>query len=287
MVRNGYFCCTVLCLMPRKNSLNQLKADLTIELFKLAAFDDIILDTCQENDFHQVLWITKCTGNNTCTIDYNKYTYKDNQIVVIYPRQTGQIDLEGKEGYLLIVDNDLFFEINQSINSNYLNGYFSNVFVSIDEKTDKSLMAILSLMFQEYEELNRELLMKSYLQPFLFHVASLYKKDTFLNNQNTQLFVDFIKLVDQNFIAHKDVRFYADELNISEKKLNEICKMASGKTTKQFIQERLVLEIKKEIKSGTKTLKEIAFNLGFSEPEYFTWFFKQQTSMTPKEFSEK
>ncbi|NMA73332.1 MAG: helix-turn-helix domain-containing protein [Bacteroidales bacterium] len=273
--------------MEKKNLSTQLKADLTIYLFKLAEFDEVILDANQENDFHQLLWITKCSGNNTCTIDYNDYTFRDNQIVVIYPRQTGEIDLEGKEGYLLVINNDIFFEINQIVNSNYLNGYFSNVFVSIDEKTRQSLTAILSLMFQEYEGLNREVLMKSYLQSLLFHVASLYRKDTLLNNQTTQLFVDFIKLVDQNFVEHREVKFYADELNLSEKKLNEICKTASGKTTKQFIQERLVLEIKKEIKSGTSTLKEIAFNLGFSEPEYFTRFFKQQTSMTPKEFSEK
>lgn len=273
--------------MEKKKNLNSLGADLTVNLFKLTEYESPFLCFDQEKDFHQLLWITKCSGNSTCTIDYVDYTLQDDQVVVIYPRQTGKIDLYGKEGFLLAINNDLFFEINQIINSNYLNGYFSNVFVSVDKKTNQSLVAILSLMFQENEDQNRETLMKSYLQAFLFHVASLYKKDTVLNNQNTQLFVDFIKLVDLNFVMHKEVTFYAGELKISEKKLNEICKAASGKTTKQFIQERLVLEIKKEIKSGTKTLKEIAFDLGFSEPEYFTRFFKQHTTMTPKEFAEK
>lgn len=267
--------------------MTRLGSDLTILLFKLAELEDIVMDTYQQNNFHQVLWITKCEGDNTGTIGLNNYTFQDNQIVVLYPGQICKINLDGNDGYLLVVNNDIFFEINQIINSNYLNGYFSNVFVSTDEKTKKSLTTILSLMFIEAEGLNREILMKSYLQAFLFHVASLYTKDTVFNTQEAQLFIDFIKLVDQKFIEHKDVKFYANELNISEKRLNEICKAASDKTTKQYIQDRLVLEIKREIKSGTKTLKEIAFNLGFSEPEYFTRFFKQQTSMTPKEFSEK
>lgn len=71
---------------------------------------------------------------------------------------------------------------------------------------------------------------------------------------------------------------------MTNKKINEICIKGTGKTIKQHLQERLILEIKKEIRLRRKSLKEIAFDLGFNEPAYFTRFFKQHTTLTPKEF---
>lgn len=178
-------------------------------------------------------------------------------------------------------------EINQKINSDYLNGYFSNIFISLDKKRTLTLNHIQNLIIEEYNDQNRSILMESYLQSFLFHIASFNENKILSNNRNVVLFIEFVKLTDNNFIRNRDVVFYAKELNISEKKLNEVCKALSGKTTKQFIQERLILEIKKEIKLGTKNLKEIAFELGFNESAYLTRFFKQQTSISPSEFKEE
>nr|WP_255489373.1 helix-turn-helix transcriptional regulator [Dysgonomonas sp. 216] len=73
-------------------------------------------------------------------------------------------------------------------------------------------------------------------------------------------------------------------MGVSCKKVNELCKRGTGRTVKQHLQDRLILEIKKEIRLGDKNLKEIAFNLGFNEPAYFTRFFKQHTAVTPTDF---
>ena len=53
---------------------------------------------------------------------------------------------------------------------------------------------------------------------------------------------------------------------MSDKVVNDISKKVLGKTVKDIIQDRLVLEIKREIASGIKTFKELAFHLGFNEP---------------------
>jgi AraC-like DNA-binding protein len=71
---------------------------------------------------------------------------------------------------------------------------------------------------------------------------------------------------------------------MSNKAINEYCKKYSGRTIKQHLQEKLILEIKRDIRLNKKSLKEIAFDLGFNEPAYFTRFFKQQTGQTPSDF---
>nr|WP_288210429.1 helix-turn-helix domain-containing protein [uncultured Dysgonomonas sp.] len=263
------------------------KTDFSIEIFRLEELTNTLFSNYQRYDFHQIIWFVKTKGDNLYSIDFNKYTISDNQIVIIYPRQIERVDLKGKEGFLFAINNDVFFEINQKINSDYLNGYFSNVFISLDKKRTLTLNHIQNLILEEYNDQNRSVLMESYLQSFLFHIASFNENKILSNNRNVVLFVEFVKLTDNNFIRNRDVVFYAKELNISEKKLNEVCKALSGKTTKQFIQERLILEIKKEIKLGTKNLKEIAFELGFNESAYLTRFFKQQTSISPSEFKEE
>lgn len=263
------------------------KTDFSIEIFRLEELTNTLFSNYQRYDFHQIIWFVKTKGDNLYSIDFNKYTISDNQIVIIYPRQIERVDLKGKEGFLFAINNEIFFEINQKINSDYLNGYFSNVFISLDKKRTLTLNHIQNLIIEEYNDQNRSILMESYLQSFLFHIASFNENKILSNNRNVVLFVEFVKLTDNNFIRNRDVVFYAKELNISEKKLNEVCKALSGKTTKQFIQERLILEIKKEIKLGTKNLKEIAFELGFNESAYLTRFFKQQTSISPSEFKEE
>ena len=263
------------------------KIDFSIEIFKLEELTNEDFSNYKRYDFHQIIWFVKCNGDRSYSIDFNKYNIIDNQLVIAYPRQIERLDCKGKEGYLIAVNNDVFFEINQKIKSDYLNGYFSNLFIPLDEKISSTLNQIKDLIIEEYRQQNRPVLMESYLQSFLFHIAFFSQNMTSLNSRNVILFIDFIKLIDNNFNTTRDVQFYAKSLNISEKKLNDISKSLSGKTTKQFIQERLVLEIKKEIKLGIKNLKQISFELGFNEPAYLTRFFKQQTSMSPSEFKEE
>lgn len=267
--------------------LNRLEGDQFIEIFRLEQADDAIFGNYQRYDFHQVIWFKKAGGNPAYSLDFKEYTIADNQVVVVFPGQIDILDTEGKEGYLFAIHNENFFHINQHIQSYYLNGYASNVFITLDDSTSFILNRLMELILQEYQEENRIVLMESYMQAFLFHVSSLYEfSDTFKNKPDTAV-SELMKLVDDNFMVERDTDFYATQLGLSNKKVNELSVKGTGKTIKQHLQERLLLEIKKEIRLGAKSLKEIAFELGFSEPAYFTRFFKQQTGMTPSEFKEK
>ena len=97
---------------------------------------------------------------------------------------------------------------------------------------------------------------------------------------------DLLDLIEMNYIEHRDVCFYSEKMSMSDKVVNDISKKVLGKTVKDIIQDCLVLEIKREIASGIKTFKELAFHLGFNEPSYFTRFFKQKTGLTPEKYRE-
>ncbi len=264
--------------------LNQLKEEPFIEIFRLEDMNDTIFDNYQRYDFYQLLWFTRAGGNCSYFLDFNEYIIKEDQFVLIFPGQIDRLDIEGKEGFLFTIHNDIFYQINQRIKSDYLNGYFAHTFVTADNETRKILEQIRSLILTEYTSENRIVLMQSYMEAFLFYLSSLFETTDIFKNRSDFLVSKLMRLIDLNFIRQRENDFYAAELGVSIKKLNEDCKKGTGKTVKQHLQEKLILEIKKEIRLKQKNLKEIAFDLGFNEAAYFTRFFKKHTSMTPKEF---
>ena len=272
------------------NLLNQLKEGRFIEIFRLQDIDDSFFNDYQRYDFFQLLWFTQVEGERKYFIDFTDYTFAANEVVLVYPGQIDRIDLNQIEGYLFAIDNDTFFHINQHLNSDYLNGYFSNVFVSLNEDIQQILEQILKLMLTEYEGKKRIMLLESYMDGFLQHITEAFEKTNtyknILQNKSNTTIAALMKLIDRHFMQERNTDFYAQQLGLTPKKLNEVSLKGTGKTVKQHLQQVLLLEIKKEIRLNQKSIKEIAFDLGFSEPAYLTRFFKQQTAQTPTEFRE-
>jgi len=61
-------------------------------------------------------------------------------------------------------------------------------------------------------------------------------------------------------------------------------KTQSGKPAIKHIHERQLLEAKRLLFHANNSLKEIAFDLGFSDASYFNRFFKRETGVTPAEY---
>jgi len=77
---------------------------------------------------------------------------------------------------------------------------------------------------------------------------------------------------------------FASQLNIHINHLNKALKEVTGKTTSELISNRIVQEAKFLLKSTTWSIKEIAWTMGFDEPNHFSAFFKRHNGCTPKQF---
>ena len=267
--------------------LSELKSERFIEVYKLQDAKDRVFNNFRHYNMHQIIWFTDVGNDNMYSLDFEEYKISDGEIVIVYPEQIVMLDMYGKKGYLFAIDNESFFEINQHLQSDYLNGYYSNVFIRPDTGTKEILNKLMVLITEENDGRNRIKLMKSYMEAFLFHLSELFENDERSEKISDRTIVDILRLADSYFITERDTNFYATRLGLSNKRVNEIFTKGTGKTIKQYLQERLVLEMKKEIRLDTRSLKEIAFDLGFSEPAYFTRFFKLHTGVTPSEFKAK
>jgi len=77
---------------------------------------------------------------------------------------------------------------------------------------------------------------------------------------------------------------YADKIGITATHLNVLCRNAVNQSALDIIHERALLEAKRNLVYTTMTISEVSYVLGFSDPAYFTRFFKRQSALSPKDF---
>ncbi|WP_428225624.1 helix-turn-helix domain-containing protein [Flavobacterium sp.] len=96
--------------------------------------------------------------------------------------------------------------------------------------------------------------------------------------------LQFKTLLNQKVTTNHQPSFYATHLGLNTKQLNLLVKENLGKTTQQIINEKLIALAKSKLFNTQLIVKEIAFDLGFEDPLYFSRIFKLHTGVSPKEF---
>jgi AraC family transcriptional activator of pobA len=104
------------------------------------------------------------------------------------------------------------------------------------------------------------------------------------DDRHAALFRAFRKLVEQHYRQQWSVADYADALGITRDRLHDICRRAAGRPAVDVIQDRLVIEAKRALIYSSLSVAEIAFDLGFRDPAYFSRFFSRRTGCAPSVF---
>lgn len=90
--------------------------------------------------------------------------------------------------------------------------------------------------------------------------------------------------IEEQFRRQPSIEAFADQLGMTSAHLNTLCRRLAGRSALQLLHERLLLEAKRQLTYTNMTISEVADNLGFSEPAYFTRFFKRLTGLAPRDF---
>lgn len=109
-------------------------------------------------------------------------------------------------------------------------------------------------------------------------------KNTRLQGQDFESLLNFNSLLEKHFRKEKGIVFYAEKLSVSAKVLTNATQHMLGKTPKQLIDERVLLEAKRLLVHSNNPVKTIGFFLGFDEPTNFNKFFKKHSGQTPAAF---
>lgn len=99
--------------------------------------------------------------------------------------------------------------------------------------------------------------------------------------RGSRLFSAYRDLINQHFRDHWTVPAYADALSVSQSQLARACRRLTGRSPAALINARLILEAQRNLHYTEASAAQIAIDLGFQDPAYFSRFFKRITGLTP------
>jgi AraC family transcriptional activator of pobA len=138
---------------------------------------------------------------------------------------------------------------------------------------------------------HRELLMEALLGAILIwltrHALQALPGDheeAAKGGRRSRHFVRFCELLEDGYSKHHPVAYYAKQIGITAAHLNLLCRQTVDKSALELIHERVLLEAKRNLVYTSMTISEVSYAIGFSDPAYFTRFFKRGVGLSPKDF---
>ncbi|MEI9945610.1 MAG: helix-turn-helix domain-containing protein [Chitinophagaceae bacterium] len=168
-----------------------------------------------------------------------------------------------------------------------------HMLISLDERTRNKIQLLLDIFIEELktaDNIQNEMLLVL-LKRLIIVITKLaraeYVPKKQLPDDKFHLLRKFNLLVEADFRKEHSVSYYAQRLNKSPKTLSNLFAIYNNKTPLQIIQERIIIEAKRQLQYTSQSIKEITFALGFEDTAYFSNFFKRHTSLSPLVFRNK
>ncbi|MBV0934249.1 4-hydroxyphenylacetate catabolism regulatory protein HpaA [Marinobacterium weihaiense] len=133
----------------------------------------------------------------------------------------------------------------------------------------------------------KRLTLHTLVRLLLIQISRLSPKQaesTTVNSDDLRVFRRFSDLIEEHYREHLHLPDYTAALGISESRLHQICQRVSNRSPKKLIHDRIVQETKRLLVFTDLSSSDICYQLGFSDPAYFSRFFKRHTGVTAQRF---
>jgi AraC-like DNA-binding protein len=240
-------------------------------------------------DFFEIVWLKNEEPLHALRSD--DMNVKGDWIYLIPPYRVHQLNKAGKKGELISFKREILEEDDKEFLLDLfkifnVQGEFSCL--RVEQEAATGLESVYQLLIEEYEKGRDNLvIVRALLKVFLLKLIQVKEHEFTAHDINQKRVYEFLMLLESSYLTVRNTGFYAGKLGISSKRLNQILKDKLDKTGMQLIHDRLILESKRLIIHSESTIKEIAYDLGFSDRPYFSRFFKKQTGQTPDEFQKQ
>jgi len=263
-------------------------------LLKLQTVDGAALCTPAQYPVYTVFFIPE--GSGTYHADFGVFNFQGPVLLFSTPLQVIYIEeCEFLNCKMLQFHGDFYcIEFHrEEVSCNGL--LFNNIYIDpVVVLSDKEAGLFDSMLTELNDELNEaepsESILRAYLQLFLAKSSAIKIKAIAENKDKTEKdeqMERFKKLLDEHFLTLHKPSDYAGLLAMTPDNLTKRSVRYFKKTPSQLIQERLMLEAKKQLHLTRKSIKEIAWNLKFQDEFYFSRVFKKFTKVSPQAFRDK
>lgn len=264
------------------------------EAFLIRKLENLLLDypvleyeTCW--DCYGLIYLEK--GDGSIVVDNVVIRTDEPKAIFIKPGQVTLFDISRQTRGVLVCFKEDFFSLRYNNNVLFAFAFMQNgvrPFQRLTAEIEQKLSTILFFMLDEFAaaKAHTTKVLRSYLNIILFELQYMFQKlkleisTVFLNEK----VIAFENLVNKHFANQRLPSFYAKALCVTENYLNKLCKRCKDKTAGEIIRERVSIEAQRLLHHTQHSVAEIAHELGFETPSYFTTFFKKQVGHTPEAF---
>ncbi len=240
-------------------------------------------------DFFEIFIFEKASGN----IELNGHSLevKENTLFFISPfqKKSCKIDISEVKGFHLVFQNDFLSDFFNDKWFTYRLQYFYNSqhpqYLQVKNENYDIIRLALNEIISEIKTFQNDSLhiIRSLLYFSLSKLNRLFSKhyNISADSQSNSIIYKFKETLELNIRTIHSVKEYCNLLNVSRHQLNPMVKKHFGNTLKEIINNRLLQEIKMELRYSNKTITEVANALNFSEPNNLTRFYKKLEGISP------
>ena len=229
------------------------------------------------------------------------YDYQEGTLVFLAPGQVAGMNSNGEiyqpKGYALVFHPDLIHgtSVGKHIQDYAFFGYQFHEALHISERERKIVMDCFAKIEYELEHAidnhSRKLIVSN-IELFLNYCTRFYERQFITREKvHKSMLEKFELLLNTYFQSDKpqtvglpSVGYCAGELNLSPGYFGDLIKKETGKTAQEFIQSKVIDVAKEKIFDQSKSVSQVAAELGFKYPQHFTRLFKQWVGQSPNEY---
>ncbi|KAA2242724.1 AraC family transcriptional regulator [Chitinophaga agrisoli] len=254
-------------------------------------------DHIHRNNYYSLIFLKQ--GKGSLKADFASYDLKDGSVFAFSPYQPFMFAAEDGIKGLAIQFHPDFFCIHKHQNEVACNGVlFNNIyeppFITVSATQEQQLYPVIEQLRSETKNtaIAQYELLLAHLKILLIYLSRIkieqqpdLQKNT--GDNDPPFILQHLKnAIEHHFRTKHSASDYASILHISPKALGRITKAYFNKTLTALISERIIIEAKRELYLTSKTVKEIAFELGYEDEYYFSRFFKTNADVSPQIYRE-
>lgn len=231
----------------------------------------------------------------------NSYDFQEGTMVFIAANQVLEFQKNdndiSNEGWTILFHPDLIrkSELGKKIDDYSFFSYATNEALHLSDEEQKTVTEIAEKIEKEFNnniDAHSQTLMISNLELLLNYCTRFYDRQFFTRtNLNQDIVVQFEQFLKNYYKSDKPVeigiptvQYCGEALNLSSKYLSDLLRKETGRNTQDHIHRFVINKAKNILLNSKDSVSEIAYNLGFEYPQYFSKIFKKRVKMSPSEF---
>lgn len=239
-----------------------------------------------------------------CGMQYgrNKYDFEEGVLRFIAPNQivSSSTHTPSTYGFMLVFHPDLIrnFDLGKTIGQYNFFSYAVHEALHLSKQEENTLLEIAKNIEKELEsniDKHTQEVVVTNLQLLLNYSKRFYDRQFITRvNSSSDVITKVEELIKDYYNNNLQIDFgtpkpeyFAEKVNFSTNYLSDLLKKETGKSTKDHVDEYVINLAKTKLLNSDFTVNEIAYDLGFNYPHYFSRMFKKKVGETPVQFRAK